>query len=75
MLGVCWDLDIDELFYKVGAMDKALTRRGLLSMLSSVYDPLGLSSPFILLARWIIQDLCRTKLGQDDAIPQQQAEV
>ena len=44
-------------------------------MLSSVYDPLGLASPFILLARRIVQELCRTKLGWDDMIPQQRAEA
>ena len=74
-LGVGWDLDADELLYKVGVMDKPLTRRGLLSMLSSVYDPLGLASPFILPARCIVQELCRTKHAWDDMIPQQQAEA
>ena len=74
-LGVSWDLDSDELFFKVGKMDKPLTRRGLLSMLSSVFDPLGLASHFILLARQIVQELCRAKLSWDVEIPQQQAEA
>ena len=74
-LAVSWDLDSDELFFKVGKMDKPLTRRGLLSMLSSVFDPLRLASPFILLARQIVQELCRSKLGWDVEIPQQQAEA
>ena len=35
---------------------------GLLSMLSSVYDPLGLGAPFMLKGRQIIQQLCQDKL-------------
>ena len=34
--------------------DKPSRRRGLLSMLSSVYDPLGLGGPFTLKGRQII---------------------
>ena len=37
-------------------------------MLSSIYDPLGMASPFILGARRIVQDLCRGKLGWDEKI-------
>ena len=37
-------------------------------MLSSVYDPLGLTSPFILVARRIVQDLCRGKIAWDEKI-------
>lgn len=38
-------------------------------MMSSVFDPLGFASPFILKARLIIQGLCRLKLAWDDRIP------
>ena len=37
-------------------------------MLSSIYDPLGIASPFILGARRIVQDLCRGKLGWDEKV-------
>ena len=33
---------------KISLKDKPATKRGMLSKLSSVYDPLGLASPFIL---------------------------
>ena len=38
-------------------------------MVSSVYDPLGFISPFLLSAKIILQDLCRRKLKWDDVIP------
>ena len=43
-------------------------------MLSSVYDPLGLASPFVLKARRIVQNLCRTKIGWDEPIPEMERE-
>ncbi len=70
-LGVYWDIQSDEFGYCVQEMNKLHTRRGLLSMLSSIYDPLGLAGPFILRARKIVQDLCRQKLGWDEAIPEE----
>ena len=44
------------------------TRRGLSSMLSSIYDPLGLGAPFLLKERLIIQQLCRDRLSWDEPI-------
>lgn len=49
--------------------DKPLTRRGLLSIVSSIYDPLGFTAPFVLSAKIVLQDLCRRKMNWDDAIP------
>jgi hypothetical protein len=51
---------------------KPPTRRGILSFTSSIYDPLGFLSPFILRARMILQELCRLKLGWDERIPEEQ---
>ena len=48
---------------------KDLTRRGILAVVSSIYDPLGLAAPFVLTAKILLQDLCRRKLGWDDTIP------
>ena len=38
---------------------------------SSIFDPLGFLAPFILIAKQILQDLCRIKLEWDDEIPLQ----
>ena len=50
--------------------EKPLTRRGMLSITSSIYDPLGMVAPFVLPAKVILQDLCRLGLGWDDPIPE-----
>ena len=68
-LGVIWDVTDDQLTYRVKVPDKPTTKRGILSMLSSIYDPLGIVSPFTLRAKLVFQELCRLKLGWDDTIP------
>ncbi|XP_053392148.1 uncharacterized protein LOC128554860 [Mercenaria mercenaria] len=69
-LGVQWNVNDDRIQIKVKLSDKPLTRRGILSVVSSIYDPLGLVSPVTLQAKAIIQSLCRLKIGWDDQIPQ-----
>lgn len=46
-------------------------KRGILSITSSVYDPLGFVTPFVLKAKLILQDLCRHKFDWDDPIPEE----
>ncbi len=67
-LGVLWSAETDTFGFKIELKDHPLSRRGLLSTVSSVYDPLGFASPAILPARQILQELCRQKLGWDDNI-------
>ena len=38
--------------------------------MSSIYDPLGLVSPFILKAKLLFQDLCCMQVGWDEHIPE-----
>ena len=67
-LGVYWNMEEDYLGYRTQCRSKPLTKRGLLSVLSSIYDPLGFASPFILGAQRIAQDLCRGKTAWDERI-------
>ena len=69
-LGINWDVNDDKIRFVVKIADRPFTRRGILSVVSSIFDPLGLVSPIMLRAKAIIQHLCRMKLGWDDEIPQ-----
>ncbi|XP_033095627.1 uncharacterized protein LOC117100162 [Anneissia japonica] len=62
-LGICWLVGEDSLGYTISPRTKPTTRRGILSVVSSVFDPLGLAAPFILKAKLLLQELCR--LGYD----------
>lgn len=68
-LGVQWCAESDAFHFKVVVKDRPLTRRGILSVVSSIYDPLGFLSPVILSAKRILQDLCREGIGWDNVIP------
>ena len=70
-LGVEWCIQSDTLGFRIAVNDKPLTRRGILSVVSSIFDPLGLVAPFSLPAKLILQELVRDKkLGWDDEIPE-----
>ena len=73
-LGMIWDVENDTFQTSVSIQDRPLTKRGVLSVLSSVYDPMGICSPFVLNAKMIFQNLSRLKLGWDEEIPDDQKE-
>ena len=61
-----WDIKEDKLGFCINFKEKPSTRRGMLLMVSSMYDPLGLVSPFLLEGRLIIQMLCHNQSAWDD---------
>ncbi|GAA6088258.1 uncharacterized protein LOC110440108 [Tachysurus ichikawai] len=70
VLGMQWCIQSDTFKFKIVIKDRPMTRRGILSMISSVYDPLGIVSPVLLSAKKILQDLCKGNLGWDDVLPE-----
>ena len=60
-LGIRWDVETDTFGFKI-------SRRGILSIVSSIYDPLGFAAPFILPAKRLLQNLCRRGLGWDNSV-------
>ena len=68
-LGVQWCVETDTFQFKISLQDKPKTRRGILSMVSSVYDPLGFLAPLTLRPKIILQELCKLRLAWDDPVP------
>ena len=68
-LGVLWSVGNDKFVFKTNIKKQQRTRRGILSVVSSIYDPLGMAVPFILPIKVLHQDLCRRGLGWDNEIP------
>jgi len=68
-LGLLWCVESDSFKIKIEVKEQPLTRRGMLSITSSVYDPLGILAPVTLSAKIMQQELCRRKCGWDDVIP------
>lgn len=70
VLGMRQHIATDTFGFKITMKDRPTTRRGILLVVSSVYDPLGFVAPFILTAKLILQDLCKKKPGWDEKIPE-----
>ena len=67
-LGVVWCVENDSLVFRISPQDAPLTRRGILSTISSIFDPLGLAAPFILRGRKILQEITCDGSGWDDPV-------
>ena len=69
-LGVQWCVETDCFQFTIELQDKPCTRRGILSTVSSIFDPLGFVAPLLLEGKSILQDLCHLDVGWDDPIPE-----
>ena len=71
-LGLKWNVENDCFVYETDFSldDKPLTKRKLLSITSSLYDPLGFVSPVLLIPKLTQQELCRRSLEWDDQVPE-----
>ena len=67
-LGLVWNINTNTFGYKISMQDKTLSKRGMLSELSSIYDPLGFATPFLLNGRKITQILSQQELGWDKIV-------
>jgi hypothetical protein len=70
-LGVYWCVESDTFQMRITLQDTPLTRRGILSTISSIYDPLGLVAPVLLVGKQLLQELCREGTDWDDPVPDQ----
>ena len=69
-LGIQWDVERDVFLFKVLEPNQPLTKRGILSAVSSQYDPMGFVCPILLEAKKILQKLWKLNLGWVDEIPE-----
>lgn len=53
----------------MSVQERPFTRRGILSVVSSVYDPIGFLAPFTLPVKTLLQNLCKMSYSWDEDIP------
>ena len=68
-LGVSWCIESDALKFRVVVKEHPFTRRGLLSTVCSIFDPLGLIAPVVLQGKLLLQSMCKDKLDWDEPLP------
>ncbi|PIK33033.1 hypothetical protein BSL78_30155 [Apostichopus japonicus] len=67
-LGIHWCVESDEFQFRIVLKNQTLTRRGILSTVASIYDPLGLLAPYVLKGKQILQQMCREGADWDEAL-------
>ncbi|XP_061711557.1 uncharacterized protein LOC133520879 [Cydia pomonella] len=73
-LGVGWDNKRDELYYttKIDPLPNSsyLNKRMMLSIISQIYDPLGLLSPAVIISKILLQKLWLSRIDWDTPVPE-----
>lgn len=68
-LGLGWVTSTDELCFPVGiAISNDNTKRHILSVISQIFDPLGLLAPCVILMKMLLQKLWLHKIGWDEKL-------
>ncbi|KAK7882975.1 hypothetical protein WMY93_029149 [Mugilogobius chulae] len=70
-LGLNWDLRTDTFTFEVNTEEKPFTQRGVLSVVNSVYDPLGFAAPVTIQGKHILRELTQGKCEWDSPLPQE----
>ena len=73
-LGLKWNIEEDEFVWEVmekmlqRVSQKPVTRRGFVSAVFSLFDPLGFIAPYAMKAKLLLQTPSRKRLGWDDTL-------
>lgn len=68
-LGLKWNREADTILYEVNDLVKPkITKRGILSTIARLYDPIGLLGPIIAHAKILMQRLWQAHSGWDEAV-------
>uniref|UniRef100_A0A914X9D3 Peptidase aspartic putative domain-containing protein n=1 Tax=Plectus sambesii TaxID=2011161 RepID=A0A914X9D3_9BILA len=73
VLGILWDTAQDTLQITISVpvcKESSVTKRQVLQIVASTYDPLGLLAPLFVQAKVFFQNLWREQYGWDDALPE-----
>lgn len=71
ILGLRWFCEIDKLGFNFTASPlKKLTKRAILSHITTIFDPLGLLSPITIYNKILMQEIWRENTGWDDNVSQ-----
>ncbi|XP_067931005.1 uncharacterized protein [Watersipora subatra] len=63
-----WRTDDDCFTFSSNLLEKPNTKRGILSIVSQVYDPLGLLAPFLLKGKVLLQRACKKVQNWGEAV-------
>lgn len=70
-LGLNWDLMSETFTFRVTAAEKPYTRRGILSVINSLYDSLGVVAPVTIRGKMILRKIVTYSSDWDSPFPKQ----
>lgn len=68
-LGLIWNLESDSFSFQVSHEEKPFTKRGILSTVQSLYDPIGFVAPITVQGKALIRELSSKEYDWDDPLP------
>ncbi|XP_061170295.1 uncharacterized protein LOC133179596 [Saccostrea echinata] len=74
-LGLNWNLETDTFFFEVMTKDKSFTRRGILSCINSIFDPLGFLAPVVIQGKNILRNLVLGTKEWDEPLSEDQLDT
>ncbi|XP_062619290.1 uncharacterized protein LOC134280860 [Saccostrea cucullata] len=69
-LGLSWDLQFDTFTFQIQLEEKPDTRRGCLSTLNSIYDPLGFVAPMLIQGKILLRDITNSMNWDEELEPE-----
>lgn len=69
-LGLSWELKTDTFTFQVEDSEKPFTRRGVLSTVNGLFDPLGFVAPVIIQGKSLLRDLTKDTSDWDSPLSQ-----
>ncbi|XP_063408738.1 uncharacterized protein LOC134692218 [Mytilus trossulus] len=73
-LGLSWDVNTDNFLFQLSSENKPITRRGILSTINSLYDPLGFLAPVILQGKLLLRKIVSETVDWDQPLTDETAD-
>ncbi|XP_072321671.1 uncharacterized protein [Eucyclogobius newberryi] len=73
-LGLSWNLESDCFTFRVSQEEKPITKRGILSTVNSLFDPLGFAAPVTLGGKHMMRELTTEQYEWDAELPAEKQE-
>lgn len=68
-LGLCWEVTTDTFTFRTSSEIKPFTRRGVLSTVNGLYDPIGFATPVTIQGRLLLRELSKGVDEWDTPMP------
>ena len=70
-IGIGWDLEADTLLIRTSPNKQPFTRRGILSTVNGIFDPIGFMAPVVIQGKLLLRELIHGTINWDAPLPEQ----